>query len=162
MSETTPENPPTGDETPTPPPAGDETPTGDEGTPTPAPADETPGEESGGGGDVVPPPVILPGSDYSQGVDTLYGELTDEANTPRWAQALDELTHLVATTYDEDVLAVAYELAGSEPESRSMARDAAQSLLLTRITEALQGARAVAELEDQGEPPAPGGTPVEG
>ena len=154
MSETTPENPPTDEDTPTP--TTDEG--GDEGTPTP-PDDDTPPDTGTGGGDegggtpLPPPPVVLPGSDYQQGVDALYGELTDEVNAPRWAQALEELTYLVGTTYEEDVLSVAYDLAGSEAERRAMARDAAASLLTARITQALQGAQAEAQAADQ--PPAP-------
>lgn len=84
-------------------------------------------------------------------VSTLYGELTDEVNVPRWADRLNELTHLVATTYEEEVLAVAYELAGPELESRVVAREAAASLVLKRMNEALRGAVAAAGLEDQPE-----------
>lgn len=183
MSEQTPENPPPADEgaEPTTPPAeepGGTTPPAEEpgteepgGTPE-GPVDETPpGEEPGtgnGGGDEPPPPVVLPptGTEYQQGVDTLYGELTDEVNTPRWAARVDELTALVAAVYTDDVLPVAYELAGDEAESRRMARDAAASLVLTRISEALQGAEAAAELDDQPEPepeptPEPPAPPVE-
>lgn len=89
--------------------------------------------------------------DRATGVSVIFGELTDERNTPRWADRMNELTHLVATTYEEEVLPVAYELTGSEPESRKMAREAAASLVLTRITEALQGIEAVAEMSDQPE-----------
>ncbi|MFF9265786.1 hypothetical protein [Streptomyces longwoodensis] len=186
MSEPTPDNPIPADEgtEPTPPqtepapPAGEE-PGAEEPTPgtedpapsgddEPAPGDDGPapgGEEPAPGGSTDdPPPVVVPpstGGGYQQGVDAIQGELTDEVNEPRWNGRVAQLTDLIAGVFTEDVLRVAYELAGPELLSRRMARDAAFNVMAEIIAGALQGAEAAAALEDQPapaptEPPVPG------
>jgi hypothetical protein len=151
----------------TPPPAEEETPASppaeEGGGTTDTPGDETPG--GGEGGDEPPPVVVLPPPpDYQQGVGTIYGELTDEVNAARWSTQMDNMANAVRVTYDY-ILPIAYELAGPEAQSRAMARDAVASLLLTRATEEVQGARVAAELADAPEPtppPAPSEPPSEG
>lgn len=110
-----------------------------------APAGESPQPERG---DTLNDTAPTPSDDYQMGVSTIYGELTDEENAPGWTRAMEELVHLVHTTYEEEVLPVAYGLTGDDPVSRAMGREAAASLVLTRLTEAAQGAQAAAELED--------------
>lgn len=161
---------PAGDEAPVTPLAGDETPT--EPAPTdPAPGgDELPPDMGGSTGDptLPPPPVELPPPpDYQVGVNAILAALRDESTAPRWSTEMDSVAVSVRELYDF-ILPIAYEVAGTDPTSRSQARDAASSLVLSRISEEVLYAHEAAEQADQPvepppvEPPPPVQPPAEG
>ncbi|MFC4328264.1 hypothetical protein ACFPC0_10550 [Streptomyces andamanensis] len=125
------------------PPTGD----GEEPPATPTPVPDEGGVTLPPTGGTTPPPVVVPGGDYQQGVDAIYGELNNEVNRPRWSPQADQLAALVTETFNA-VLPIAYEMADS-PTSREQARSAVAQLLANEFGKTVIGALEAAATEDQ-------------